>query len=206
MRISSAVIVILVLARWVSSPAVAQNAARLGSLSSRPAITSVSVADGPGRVDVEVAFTALVQPEVSRLEHPDRLVFDFPGCDLAGPGQRFVVNNGSVVAVNTATVGALLNARVVIELRSEVRPETRAKSGSARGHQRETSRNKLIVSLSSNGNNLTIKLSETGNARNSAQTSPAAARQGDQSLANSQSAPKPDRESGNIYKRISISV
>jgi len=69
-----------------------------GSRGSHSEITSVSVLEHADSVDVEVAFSELVQPEVSRLEHPDRLVFDFPGCDLSSPGQRFVVSSGGVVA------------------------------------------------------------------------------------------------------------
>jgi hypothetical protein len=162
MRIDSAVTFILVLAGLAARPAISQDAAGLGSLNSRPAITSVSVAEGSDRVNVEVVFTELVQPEVSRLEHPDRLVFDFPGCDLAGPGERFVVNSGSVVAVSTSAVRvAPLLARVVIELRS------------AQSRERAIAGNKLVVGLSSAGNNLSIELSEGGRARSPAQTTPA---------------------------------
>ena len=85
MHIDSAVTFILVLAGLASTPAISQDAAGLRAPGSRPLITSVSVAEASDRIYVEVAFTELIQPEVSRLEHPDRLVFDFPGCDLASP-------------------------------------------------------------------------------------------------------------------------
>ena len=147
MRIDSAVTFILVLAGLAAPPAISQDAAGLGAPGSRPLITSVSVAEASDRIYVEVAFTELIQPEVSRLEHPDRLVFDFPGCDLSSPGQRFVVNSGSVVAVRTAAVGVESPiARVVIELRS------------AQTRERATAGTKLVVGLSSTGNNLTIEL------------------------------------------------
>jgi hypothetical protein len=178
MRIDSVVTVILVLLGLAVPAISSQNSAALGSHKSRPSITSLSVAEDPYRVDVEVEFTDLVQPEVSRLEHPDRLVFDFPGCDLAGPGERFVVNSGSVVAVTTAAVGATPGARVVIELRS------------ARGHERATPGNKLVVGLSSTGNYLIIDLSENKEARSSAKTTSAPASQGNRASANSQPAPK----------------
>jgi hypothetical protein len=161
MRIESAVTFILVLGGLAAPPAISQDAAGLGSRNSRPAITSVSIAEGSDHINVDVAFTELVQPEVSRLEHPDRLIFDFPGCDLAGTGQRFVVNSGSVVAVSTSAArGAPLLARVVIELRSASR-------------ERAIAGNKLVVGLSSNGNNLTIELSEGGGARSPATTNAA---------------------------------
>ncbi len=178
MRIDSAVIVMLVLI-GLAVPAInAQNPAALASRNSRPAITSLSVAEYPDRVDVEVAFTQLVQPEVSRQERPDRLVFDFPGCDLAGPGERFVVNSGSVVAVTTEAVGATPSARVVIELRS------------ARGHQKATPGNKLVVGLSSTGNNLIIDLSENKEARSSAKTTSVPASERNRASAHSQPAPE----------------
>ncbi len=84
--------IIFLLAGLALTPAISQDTSDPRSQNSHPVITKISVAESGDRVDVEVAFSQLVQPEVSRLEHPDRLVFDFPGCELADPGQRFVVN------------------------------------------------------------------------------------------------------------------
>ncbi|MGD0824437.1 MAG: AMIN domain-containing protein [Terriglobales bacterium] len=148
MRIDAAVSLIFLAAVLAAPRAASQDAAGLASSNSRPAITSVSVAEGVDGVDVEVAFSELVQPEVSRLQHPDRLVFDFPGCKLAGPGQRFVVNRGPVIAVSSETAGA--GARVIVELRSEPR--------STQNSERAAAANKLVVNLSSVGNNLIIEL------------------------------------------------
>jgi hypothetical protein len=145
MRMESAASIMFLVAGWAAPPAIAQDTAGPGSRNSPSIINAISVAEHGDSVDVEVTFNALVQPEVSRLEHPDRLVFDFPGCELAGPGQRFVVNRGPVVAVSSAALGvASPIARVVVELRT------------AQSRERASAGNKLVVNLSSSGNNLTI--------------------------------------------------
>src|SRR5208337_165495 len=144
MRRDVAVSLIFLVAGMAATVAVSQDTGGLPSRNSRSSITGVSVAETADGVDVEVAFSELVQPEVSRLQHPDRLVFDFPGCKLAGPGQRFVVNRGPVMAVSSETAGA--GARVIVELRSEPR--------STQNSERAAAANKLVVNLSSVGNNL----------------------------------------------------
>ena len=151
MRIDSAVSLVFLLVGLSAPPAIAQDTAGPGSRNSPSIINAISVAERADSVDVEVAFNELVQPEVSRLEHPDRLVFDFPGCELAGRGQRFVVNRGPVLAVSTAALGvASPIARVVIELRS------------APSRERAIAGKKLVLNLSSVGNNLIIKLGANG--------------------------------------------
>ena len=138
-------------------PAISQDTAGPGSRNSHSVISAISVAEHADSVDVEVTFSKLVQPEVSRLEHPDRLVFDFPGCELAGPGERFVVNRGPALAVSAAALGvASPIARVVIELRS------------AQSRGRAIAGKKLVVNLSSIGNNLIIELGANGGAQHSA--------------------------------------
>lgn len=57
--------------------------------------------------------------DVGTLEHPDRLVFDFNGSELAHPAQRLVGNRGSVIAVRTAVFSSVpAIARLVIDLGS----------------------------------------------------------------------------------------
>ena len=149
-----------ILAGLAATPAIPQDTADPGSRNSHPVITAISIAEHADSVDVEIRFSQLVQPEVSRLEHPDRLVFDFPGCELASPGQRFVVNRGPVLAVSTAALDvASPTARVVIELRS------------AESRERAIAGNKLVVNLSSIGNNLLIELGADGGAQRSAPAS-----------------------------------
>ncbi|MGA9987797.1 MAG: AMIN domain-containing protein, partial [Terriglobales bacterium] len=169
MRIEAAASLMFLLVGLAAPPAIAQDTAGPGSRSSPCIISAISVAEHADSVDVEVAFNELVQPEVSRLEHPDRLVFDFPGCELAGPGQRFVVNRGPVLAVSSAALEvASPIARVVVELRS------------AQSRERAIAGHKLVVSLSSSGNNLVIELDANGGSRR-----PALAGGGNEPAANS---------------------
>ena len=178
MRIDSAVSIMFLVVGLAAGPAISQDTAGAGSGNSHSVISAISVAEHADSVDVEVTFSELVQPEVSRLEHPDRLVFDFPGCELAGPGQRFVVNRGPVLAVSSAALGvASPIARVVVELRT------------AQSRERASAGNKLVVNLSSSGNNLTIELGANGGSRRSALASGA-----NKPAANSQPlAPNPRR-------------
>jgi uncharacterized protein len=172
MRTDAAVSLIFLVAGVAATLAVSQDTAA-PPRNSRSSITSVSVAETGNGVDVEVAFSHLVQPEVSRLEHPDRLIFDFPGCGLAGPGQRFVVNRGPVIAVRSEPAGPAVSARVIVELRSEPK--------SAQDRERALSGNKLVVNLGSAGNNLLIELGTNGGTPH-----PASASAGSKPAANSQ--------------------
>jgi len=154
MRIDPRASLLFLLVGWAAPPAISQDTAGEGSRNSHSVISAISIAEHADSVDVEVTFSKLVQPEVSRLEHPDRLVFDFPGCELAHPGQRLVVNRGSVLAVSSAALGvASPVARVIVEL------------ASAQSRGQAIAGNKLVVNLSSIGNKLIIELSAPGGAR-----------------------------------------
>jgi uncharacterized protein len=135
MRIDSAASFILLLAGLTATPTFPQDA---GPASRNPVITNISFADHADSIDVEVTFTQMVRAEVNTLEHPDRLVFDFPGCVLARPDQRLVVNSGSVIAVRSAAFSVTpLIARVVIDLKS------------AQDHEEVYVGNKLVIKLRS---------------------------------------------------------
>ncbi|MGA7398627.1 MAG: AMIN domain-containing protein [Candidatus Sulfotelmatobacter sp.] len=70
---------------------------------------------------MKVTLSKPMHADVSTLEHPDRLVFDFNGSELAHPAQRLVVNRGSVIAVRTAVFSSVpAIARLVIDLSSPV--------------------------------------------------------------------------------------
>ena len=110
---------LLLSAGWATAHAVSQNIPATAPRPSHPAITSITVAELDDGVAVEVAFTARVQAEVTAIEHPDRLVFDFPGCELTHPSQRLAVNRGAVIAVRAAIFSAAPPvARIVIDLKS----------------------------------------------------------------------------------------
>jgi hypothetical protein len=116
MRVDSAICLAILLASSAERPAVSQDATNPGS---DPQIISVSVAEQADSVDVEVTLSKPVQAEVSTLECPDRLVFDFPGSELTHPARRLDVNRGSVIAVRTAVFRSVpAIARLVIDLRS----------------------------------------------------------------------------------------
>lgn len=136
----------------LATPAVSQIAASSGSPNSRAVITTVSVAEHADSVDVEITFSKLVQAEVSAIEHPDRLIFDFPGCELAHPGQRLLVNRGSVLAVRAAEFSvAPPIARVVIDLKS------------AQNHEETYAGNKLVIKLDLSGSARRVAPASGGN-------------------------------------------
>src|SRR5579872_824635 len=104
--------------------ALCQDSAHPAPNDSHSLITAISVAEAGDGVDVEVTFTQPVQPEVQKLEHPDRLVLDFPGCQLAHPAQHLAVNRGDVRAVRADNFNVTPPiARVVIDLKSPQRDE-----------------------------------------------------------------------------------
>jgi hypothetical protein len=157
MRIDSAVSLMFLLVGLAAPRAISQDTAGAGSGNSHSVITAISIAERADGADVEVTFSKLVQPQVSRLEHPDRLVFDFPGCELAHPGQRLMVNGDSVLAVRTSEFSvAPPKARVVIDLRS------------AQNRERAIAGKKLVVNLGSIGNKLIIELGANGGTHRSA--------------------------------------
>ena len=145
MRIDSLLSVVLLLAGLSAPRAISQDAAPPGSQKRpRSEITSISFSERADGIDVEVVFSTLVQPvqpEISTLEHPDRLVFDFPGCDLGHTGQRLVVNRGPVRTVRAAQFSvAPLIARVVIDLQT-------APDQAAPNQEEKYVGNKLVIRL-----------------------------------------------------------
>jgi len=170
MRIDSAVSRVSVLACLTVLSAAAQNVRGSAPHNSHNRITAIAVGERAGKVDVEVTFSLLVKPEVSTLEHPDRLVFDFPECELAHGSERLAVNRGAVVAVRAAQFSSTpLLARVVIDLRS------------AQDHEETYVGNKLVIrlggtqsSLPSSGENKVTASRELSSGRMAAKSSDAA--------------------------------
>jgi uncharacterized protein len=138
MRTEPAAIFVFLLAALTAMPVISQDANAPASHASSPVITNISVAEHADSVDVEIAFSKVVRAEVITLEHPERLVFDFPGCELAHPGYRRAVNRGSVVSVRAAAFSVTPPiARVVIDLKS------------APDHEEAYTGNKLVIRLRS---------------------------------------------------------
>lgn len=118
------------------SPALSEDAAQPLPRNSNAVITAVSVLEQTDNVAIEITFSQLVHADILRLDHPDRLVFNFPGCGLANPGQRLSLNRGSVIAVGSAAFShAPPVARVVIDLKS------------ALTHEKTDTGNKLIITI-----------------------------------------------------------
>lgn len=90
----------------------------------RPAVRDIKAAADKSGVDIEIWADAAVVPESSRLENPNRLVFDFPGFLLHSPRQRIVVNQGPVVAVRASLFrSGPPTTRVVVDLKEPVDPQ-----------------------------------------------------------------------------------
>jgi len=91
---------------------------------SRPTVRDILLVTDSEGVHIEITTDAHVVPQNTRLEHPDRLVFDFPGLGLQGPAQRIPVNQGPVAAVRSSLFQAAPPiARVVIDLKEAVAPQ-----------------------------------------------------------------------------------
>jgi TPR repeat protein len=159
MRVDSVICLAILLASLAERPALSQDANHPGS---RPQIVSVSVAERADSVDVEVTLSRPVQADISTLEHPDRLVFDFPGSELTHPAQRQVVNRGPVIAVRTAVFSSVpAIARLVIDLRSPL------------DHEDVYVGNKLVIKLHlSEGPRLPVQAGERKNLATKNQASP----------------------------------
>src|SRR5208283_1174389 len=185
MRTHPTVALMFLLVGMAAPPLISQENPGPGPRDSHPTITSIEVAENADSVDVEVEFSKLVQPDVRRLEHPDRLMFDFPGCELTGPGPRFAVNHGAVLAVSTAAFGAASRGTsVVIEL------------GPGHNRERASAGNKLVVNLTAIGNKLIIELRENGGAPPSALTS-----EGNKPATHSSPASAPDRKPDDVESK-----
>ena len=57
-------------------------------------VGKVSVTQRPKGLAIEIALSAPVVPTSDQLTNPDRLVFDFPGCELQGTNRHIPVNIG----------------------------------------------------------------------------------------------------------------
>ncbi len=89
-------------------------------------ILDISLSTDREGVTIAVTTDAPVIPEIARLAHPDRLVFDFPGFSLAGSNQRTPVNNGPVVAVRASLFRSEPpTSRIVIDLKEPLEPQLR---------------------------------------------------------------------------------
>ena len=59
-------------------------------------VGKINITRRPKGLAIEIALSAPVVPTSDRLTNPDRLVFDFPGCELQGANRHIPVNIGPV--------------------------------------------------------------------------------------------------------------
>ncbi len=97
------------------------------SASSRPTVRDILVISDSQSLNLEISTDTPIVPENQRLEHPDRLVFDFPGLALQGSTQHILVNKGPVIAVRTSLFKASPPiARIVVDLKEPLEAEIRS--------------------------------------------------------------------------------
>ena len=96
------------------------------SASTGGTILDISLSTVRDGVTVAVTTDAPIIPEIARLAHPERLVFDFPGFSLAGANQRTPVNNGPVVGVRASLFRSEPpTTRIVVDLKEALEPQLR---------------------------------------------------------------------------------
>jgi TPR repeat protein len=97
------------------------------SASSRPTVRDILVISDSQSLNLEISTDAPIVPENQRLEHPDRLVFDFPGLALQGSTQHILVNTGPIIAVRTSLFRASPPiARIVVDLKQPLEAQIRS--------------------------------------------------------------------------------
>ena len=98
-RFAAILPVVLICVCFQTSPAREQQNSGLPLNSSSAATATVGKVDVSPRTNglvIDVALSARVAPTTDRLANPERLVFDFPGCELAGGNRHIPVNTGPV--------------------------------------------------------------------------------------------------------------
>jgi TPR repeat protein len=112
----------------IVTPLLGQDYATTPAPSSDAKGTILDIGLSSDREGVTIAVTTDVPavPETGKLEHPDRLVFDFPGFDLAGYSRRIPVNHPPVMAVRSSLFQSEPpRSRIVIDLKESVEPQLR---------------------------------------------------------------------------------
>lgn len=79
-------------------------------------VGNIDVRPRPGGLTIALAVSVPVVPTSSRASNPDRLIFDFPGCELKGGNRHIPVNNGPVKDLRASLFSARpAAARVVVD-------------------------------------------------------------------------------------------
>lgn len=95
-------------------------------------VGSIDVRPGPDHLTIAISMSNAVTPTASRASNPDRLIFDFPGCELRGGNRRIAVNSGPVKELRASQFSAHpAVTRVVLESKEPLNFETKP-AGSGR--------------------------------------------------------------------------
>ncbi|HTR26948.1 MAG TPA: AMIN domain-containing protein [Terriglobales bacterium] len=79
-------------------------------------VRNIDVLPGSGHLKITVAMSTAITPTTSRASNPDRLIFDFAGCELKGGNRRIAVNSGPVKELRASQFSAHpAVTRVVLE-------------------------------------------------------------------------------------------
>ena len=79
-------------------------------------VENIDVRSETGHLTIAIAMSSAVIPTSSRASNPDRLIFDFAGCELKGGNRRIAVNSGVVKELRASQFSAHPPiARVVLE-------------------------------------------------------------------------------------------
>ena len=76
----------------------------------------IDVQPSPDHLTITIAMSSAVTPTASRAANPDRLIFDFAGCELKGGNRRIAVNSGPIKELRASQFSARPPiTRVVLE-------------------------------------------------------------------------------------------
>ena len=124
----SAVFLCALLCVWLAGRASGQTQKPQGTASAASCgVGSIDVQPGTDRLTITVAMNAAVTPTSSRAANPDRLIFDFAGCELKGGNRRIAVNSGPVKELRASQFSAHPPiTRVVVESKAPLKFELRS--------------------------------------------------------------------------------
>ncbi len=76
------------------------------TISPTASVGNIDVRPGPKGLTITIAISAPVVPTSSHVSNPDRLIFDFAGCELKGGNHRIPVNRGPVNDIRVSLFSA----------------------------------------------------------------------------------------------------
>lgn len=131
-RFAPALLCALICVCFESASAQTQTPRPAAVISASPVanIRKVDVSPQADGLAITILLSAPVVPTTDRVENPDRLVFDFPGCELKGINPHLPVNQGPVKGLRMSQFSLKPPvARIVVDLKApssfEMKPSER---------------------------------------------------------------------------------